>query len=120
MTFSDLDADAQRVVLQIDGQTLDDKHLKQAADVAGRPAPGHATSAFESRYFDPTKAYGGPWAWFRHDRRRRGSVAPDAQQRIVLNIQNRYHRRPGDRRTRARGTPNPFATGAWRQFSCES
>jgi hypothetical protein len=45
--------------------------------------------------------------------------AADAQQRIVLDLKNRYHRvqvtvEPG------RASPSPFATGAWRQFSCES
>jgi type VI secretion system protein ImpL len=117
VTFSDLDPNAQRFVLQIDGQNMDDKHAKQGVQWPG-PVPGHANSTFESRYFDPTKAYGGPWAWFRMiDDTRVG--APDAQDRIGLNIQNRYHRvrvtvEP------ARATGNPFATGSWRQFSCES
>ena len=89
VTFGNLDAAAQRAVLQIDGQTLDDKHMKQPVTWPG-PTPGHATVTFESRYFDPTKAYGGPWAWFRMiDERRMGGS--DAQQRIVLNLSNRYH-----------------------------
>ena len=117
VTFSDLDPNAQRFVLQIDGQNLDDKHLKQQVAWPG-PVPGHAASTFESRYFDPTKTYGGPWAWFRQiDDTRVGG--PDAQQRILLNIQNRYHRvRVTVEPTRA--SDNPFATGTWRQFSCES
>ena len=43
VTFGNLDAAAQRAVLQIDGQTLDDKHMKQAGHVAGthaRPCDG--------------------------------------------------------------------------------
>jgi len=117
VTFSDLDSDAQRFVLQIDGQNLDDQHLKQPVSWPG-PVPGHATRTFESRYFDPTKPYGGPWAWFRMiDDTRVG--APDPQQRILLNIQSRYHRvhvtvEP------SRASDNPFATGTWRHFSCES
>jgi type VI protein secretion system component VasK len=117
VTFSDLDSDAQRFVLQIDGQNLDDQHLKQPVSWPG-PVPGHAARTFESRYYDPTKPYGGPWAWFRMiDDTRVGS--PDAQQRILLKIQSRYHRvhvtvEP------SRASDNPFATGAWRQFSCES
>jgi type VI secretion system protein ImpL len=117
VTFSDLDANAQRFILTIDGQNTDDKHQKQLVTWPG-PVPGHATSAFESRYFDPTTAYGGPWAWFRMiDDTRTG--AADAQQRIGLNIHNKYHRvrvtvEPG------RATGNPFATGSWRQFSCRS
>jgi type VI secretion system protein ImpL len=117
VTFSDLDSNAQRFVLQIDGQNLDDKHLKQAVAWPG-PVPGHAASSFESRYYDPTKTYGGPWAWFKMiDDTRVG--APDPQQRILLRIQNRYHRvhvtvEP------SRASDNPFATGIWRHFSCES
>ena len=38
VTFSDLDANAQRFVLQIDGQYTDDKHLKQAGHLAGAAA----------------------------------------------------------------------------------
>jgi type VI secretion system protein ImpL len=116
VTFSDLDSNAQRVVLQIDGKNFDDKHMKQAGTWPG-PVPGHAATTFESRYYDPTRAYGGPWAWFRMiDDTRVG--APDAQQRIMLNIQNRYHRvhvtvEPG------RADANPFAVRNWRQFRCE-
>ena len=117
VTFSGLDANAQRFVLQIDGQNLDDKHPKQAAAWPG-PVPGNASITFESRYFDPTKTYGGPWGWFRLiDDNRVG--APDPQQRIALNIQNVHH---GVRLTvePARAAANPFASGSWRQFSCES
>ncbi len=116
VTFSNLDGNAQRAILQIDGQNLDDKHMKQPVTWPG-PVPGHATTSFESRYYDPTQAFGGPWAWFRMiDHTRMG--AADAQQRIVLNLKNRYHRvqvtvEPG------RASPSPFATGTWRQFSCE-
>jgi type VI secretion system protein ImpL len=117
VTFSDLDPGAQRFVLQIDGQNFDDKHLKQSASWPG-PVPGYAASTFESRYFDPSKTYGGPWAWFRQiDETRVG--APDPQQRILLNIQNRHHRvRVTIEPTRA--SDNPFATGTWRRFSCEA
>jgi type VI secretion system protein ImpL len=117
VTFSDLDSSAERFVLQVDGQNMDDKHLKQPVTWPG-PTPGHAASTFESRYYDPTKTYGGPWAWLRMiDDTRVG--ASDAQQRVMLNIQNRYHRvhvtvEP------SRASENPFATTSWRQFSCES
>jgi type VI secretion system protein ImpL len=116
VTFSDLDSSAQRAVLQIDGQTFDDKHQKQSVTWPG-PVPGHAAVSFESRYYDPTRAFGGPWAVFRLiDTTRTG--APDVQQRVFLNLQNRYHRvrvtvEPG------RASPSPFATSGWRQFTCE-
>ena len=117
VTFSDLDSAAQRAVLQIDGQTLDDKRMKQPVTWPGS-VQGHAAITFESRYFDPTGVFGGPWAWFRMiDATRTG--AADPQQRIVLNLHNRYHRvlvtvEPG------RASPSPFVTGSWRQFSCGS
>ena len=117
VTFSDLDSSTQRFVLQIDGQTTDTKGQKQPVTWPG-PMPGNAIPTFEARYFDPPKPYGGPWAWFRMvDDHRAG--APDAQQRIGLSIQDSYHRvrvtvEP------ARATGNPFASGSWRQFSCES
>jgi type VI protein secretion system component VasK len=117
VTIGDLDNNAQRFVLQIDGQNLDDKHLKQPVVWPG-PSPGHAASSFESRYYDPTRTYGGPWAWFRMiDDTRVG--APDPRQRILLRIQNRYHRVQVTVEP-SRASDNPFATGIWRHFSCES
>ena len=117
VTLSNLDSNATRAILQIDGQNFDDKRMKQPATWPGS-AQGHARFSFESRYYDPTVGYEGPWAWFRMvDYKRAGAV--DAQQRIVLNLQNRYHRvqvtvEPG------RASPSPFATGTWRHFSCGS
>ena len=61
---------------------------------------------------------GGPWALFRMiDETRLGP--PDAQQRIMLNVQDQFHRVRVTVEA-ARATGNPFATTAWRQFSCES
>jgi type VI secretion system protein ImpL len=117
VTFSDLDPNAQRAVLTIDGSNVDDKRGKQGVTWPGTP-PGTVRASFDARYFDPPRGFDGPWAWFRMiDAARIGN--PDAQQRIGLNIQDSYHRvrvtvEP------ARATGNPFATGSWRQFSCES
>jgi type VI secretion system protein ImpL len=117
VTFTDLDPNADRFILTIDGTNTDSKTAKQAVTWPG-PTPGHARTAFDARYFDQPKIYGGPWALFRMiDETRVG--APDAQQRIMLNVKDTYHRvhvtvEPG------RATGNPFATGSWRQFSCES
>ena len=117
VTFSDVDATASRFVLQVDGQYADNLHSKQQMLWPG-PTPGSAATSWESRYYDPTKSYGGPWAWFRMvDDTRVGS--PDALQRVLLNIQNRYHRV----HVTVEGssvTSNPFASWDWRQFSCES
>jgi type VI secretion system protein ImpL len=116
VTFSNLDGAATRAILQIDGQTLDDKRMRQPAEWPG-PVPGQAAVTFESRYYDPTVAFGGPWGLFRLiEATRIGS--PDAQQRVVLNLQNKYHSvrvtiEPG------RASPSPFATSDWRQFRCE-
>jgi type VI secretion system protein ImpL len=118
VTFTDLDANASRAVLTIDGQIMDDKHLKQPATWPG-PTPGSASSAFEARYFDPAKTYAGPWAWFRMIDATRVATAPDPAQRILLTLQDRYHRvhvtvEPSS------ATTNPFASWDWRQFSCQS
>jgi type VI secretion system protein ImpL len=117
VTFSDLDAGAQRAVLQIDGQIADDKRGRQSVTWPGTSA-GAASAAFDARYFDQPRGFQGAWAWFRMvDATRVGS--PDGQQRIGLIVQDHYHRvrvtvEP------ARATGNPFASGSWRQFSCES
>jgi type VI secretion system protein ImpL len=116
VTFSGLDSSATRAILEIDGQTLDDKRMKQPAEWPG-PVSGHAAASFESRYFDPTHTFPGAWGLFKLiDATRVG--APDAQQRVVLNLQNKYHSvrvtiEPG------RASPSPFATADWRQFRCE-
>ncbi|MEP6592059.1 MAG: type VI secretion system membrane subunit TssM [Acidobacteriota bacterium] len=116
VTFSEVDSTATRFVLQVDGQNFDDKHGRQPAVWPG-PQPGAASSSWESRYYDPTRAYGGPWAWLRmiDDTR---VAAPDPQ-RVLLNIKNRYH---SVRITvePATAAASPFTTGTWRQFSCES
>jgi type VI secretion system protein ImpL len=118
VTFSDVDSTATRFVLLVDGQTMDDKHLKQQVTWPG-PTPGSASSEWESRYYDPMKTYGGPWAWFRMVDDTRVATAADPDQRIVLNIQNRYHRvhvtvEPST------ASANPFVSWDWRQFSCQS
>jgi type VI secretion system protein ImpL len=118
VTFSDLDSSASRAVLTIDGQNTDDKHAKQEVMWPG-PNPGSASSAFEARYFDPPKRYGGPWAWFRMIDATRMAAAPDAGQRILLTLQDHYHRvhvtvEPST------SAPSPFASWDWRQFSCQS
>ena len=117
VTFSDLDANAQRAVMVFDGKITDDKHQKQDVQWPGVQS-GNVTTQFEARYFDSPKSYGGPWALFRMiDDTRAG--AADGQQRIVLNVLDHYHRvRVTIEAARASG--NPFATGSWRQFSCGS
>jgi type VI secretion system protein ImpL len=116
VTFSELDPTAQRAILTIDGTIVDDKRGRQAVTWPGNPGGG-ASAAFEARYFDQPRGYQGAWAWFRMvDAMRVG--APDAQQRVGLIVQDKYHRvrvtiEP------ARATGNPFATGSWRHFSCE-
>jgi type VI secretion system protein ImpL len=118
VSFSDLDANAARAVLQIDGQTVDDRRGKQGVTWPSPSGAGSAVAAFDARYFDPPKGFTGAWAWFRMiDSTRIGTS--DAHQRIDLNIVDSYHRvrvtvEP------AKAGVNPFASGSWRQFSCES
>ena len=116
VTFSEVDSTATRFILQIDGQNFDDKHGRQEVKWPGAQS-GMAATSWESRYYDPTRSYGGPWAWFRMIDDTRVSI-PDPQ-RVVLNIKNRYHS------VRVTVEPssaaaNPFTSGTWRQFSCES
>jgi type VI secretion system protein ImpL len=118
--LTDLDRDASRFVLQIDGLNIDEKHLPPVRTPVVWPGPvaGPTGFAFEARFFDPPKRFGGPWAWFRMiDATVEG--APDAQQRIRLNVHDTYHRAYVTVEA-ARAGDNPFATRGWRQFSCES
>src|SRR5262249_9509511 len=118
VTMSDLDANATRAVLEIDGdQRTDTQHPRSLMKWPGAP-PARAVRSFEATNYDPPKPYGGAWAWFRMiDDARVGT--PDPQQRIMLNLKDTYHRvhvtvEP------ARATGNPFADPPWRQFKCES
>jgi type VI secretion system protein ImpL len=118
VSFSDVDNTASRFILQVDGQYMDNLNGKQTVAWPG-PKPGNAGTSWDSRYFDPTKSYGGPWAWFHLIDENRVATAPNAQQSVLLNIQNRYHR------ARVTVEPStaaasPFASWDWRQFSCQS
>jgi type VI secretion system protein ImpL len=120
VTITDLDPTATRFVMELEGQLLDEAHQAPAARPAvwPGPVPGQVALSFEGRFFDPKKTYGGPWALFRMIEATAEGPA-DAQQRVRLNVQNRYHRvrimlealRTGE---------NPFASKVWRQFSCQS
>jgi type VI secretion system protein ImpL len=116
VTPTDRDGTSTRFVLQIDGQTFDDRHLKQPAVWPG-PQAGSATTAWESRFYDPTRAYNSPWAWFRMIDDNRMSVADP--QRVLLNVKNKYHSVRITVEPSSAGL-NPFTSGTWRQFSCES
>ena len=116
VSISDLDRTAKRFVLRIDGKNYDDKNGKQPA-VWPASAPGEASSAFEGDFFDPTATYTGPWGWFKMIDGTR--VAGGDAQRVMLNVRNRYHSvRISVEPSSAVG--NPFTSGLWRQFSCES
>jgi type VI secretion system protein ImpL len=117
ITFSDIDASASRAIVQVDGVNLDDKHSKQPFTWPGSQ-PGHVGTQFEARYYDPMKNYVGPWDLLRMTDQTR-IAGPDAQQRIILNVQDHYHRvhvtiEP------ATAATSPFASWTWRQFSCQS
>ena len=120
ITIPELDAGASRFILQVDGQNFDRRHREQVRrdGVWPGPTPGQAIASFEARFYDPPTVYGGSWAWFRMiDATVEGPA--DAQQQIVLRLHNRDHL-ARVRVEAARANNNPFASGAWRQFSCES
>ena len=119
VTTTDLDRDASRFVLDLDGQRIDDRHGAPVRRPLIWPGTvsGSAVVTFESRFYDDPRRFGGPWAWFRLiDATTEG--APDAQQAIRLRVTSRYH---SVRLTleSARGGVNPFAYTGWRQFSCQ-
>jgi type VI secretion system protein ImpL len=116
-TFTDLDANAVRAVVTIDGAITDSQPLKWPLTWPGA-TPGQVSTAFDARFFDPPKKYGGPWALFKLiDATRMG--LPDPQQRIMLNVKDAYHHVHVTVES-ARAAANPFAIPGWRQFSCES
>lgn len=117
VTFSDLDGNATRAVLQVDGAYFDDKTGKQPGDWPGK-APGHAGTQFEGRYYDPMHNYGGPWDLFRMIDETRVSGRADAQQWILLNIKDTYHRVHVTLESSSAST-SPFASWDWRRFSCQ-
>ncbi|MBS1816341.1 MAG: type VI secretion system membrane subunit TssM [Acidobacteria bacterium] len=119
-TLRDLDRDASRFVVDLDGQLIDDRHgapVRRPLTWPGPVAGGSVVASFEARFYDDPKRFGGPWALFRLiDATAEG--APDAQQALTLRIADRYH---SVRLTieGARAGYNPFAWSGWRQFSCQ-
>jgi type VI secretion system protein ImpL len=120
ISVTDLDAGSDRFILQLDGQTFDGKPrtVVKRAGVWPGPVPGQAIASFEARFYDNPTPYGGPWAWFKMiDATAEGPA--DAQGQLVLRMQNRDHL-ARVRVEAVRAGANPFASWAWRQFSCES
>jgi type VI secretion system protein ImpL len=117
--MTDLDSNTTRFVLLIDGQVFDATHQAPVRKLAIWPgtASGSAATHFEARLYDPTKTYGGPWAWFRMiDETRDG---PQDAEPVRLNIKNPYHQVHITVET-TKAYNNPFANTSWRQFSCGS
>jgi type VI secretion system protein ImpL len=117
VSFSEVDNTATRFILQVDGVNFDDKHGPRQAGTWPGPQPSQAATSWESRFYDPTRAYGDPWALFRLIDDTRVSI-PDPQ-RVLLNVKNRYHSVRVTVEPSSAAT-NPFTSGTWRQFSCES
>ena len=120
MTLRDLDRDATRFVVDLDGQLIDDRHAAPVRRPLVWPSAnpgGSVVAAFEAARYDDPKRFGGPWALFRFvDATVDG--APDAQQGVTLRFRDQYH---SIRITLegARAAFNPFAYSGWRQFSCQ-
>lgn len=120
VTITDLDRGADRFVLEIDGQIVDNKHEPPTRKPLRWPgeASGQAATTFEGRFHYQPQAIGGAWAWFRLiDRAATGPA--DAQQRIRLHVSHDGHRATVTVEA-VRATNNPFATRAWRRFSCRA
>jgi type VI secretion system protein ImpL len=115
VTVSDLDTSATRAIVQVDGKYADEKHPREKLTWPG-DQPGLVGTAFEARYYDPMKKYGGAWDVFRLiDGTRIGSADP---QRVVLNIQDTYHHAHVTIEPVTAST-SPFAL-SWRGFRCGS
>jgi type VI secretion system protein ImpL len=115
VTSGDLDPNARRFVLTIDGVITDDQHPNHDVTWPGT-AGGRVLLAFESRYYDPPWKYDGPWGLFKMIDNTRAAV-PDPQ-RILLNVLSPHHRVRVTIEPRA--GVNPLASGSWRRFVCES
>ena len=117
VTPTDLDAAANRFLLEIDGQTFDYRHgpeRNQPASWPG-PMPGTAAATFEDRSgARPNRAFEGPWAWLRLV-----DVAQpqrESDTRVGLRFEMGGH--AARIRVESTSIRNPYASRDWQRFRC--
>ncbi len=120
---SGLDASASRLFLSLEGQSLairPGEHLERVVEWPGAQGGGSAFATFEDTIAAPVRVHqlSGPWALFRFvdatappsaTSERQTSLqveSPQHKARVTIEAQN--------------PTSDPFVSGDWRRFRCES
>jgi type VI secretion system protein ImpL len=117
MTSNYLDAGAQRFLLEIDGQALEDRHGAERAVQAvwPGPSPGSATVTFEERSGKrPNLVTRGPWAWLRLVDAARIDRETDERYVLTFSIEGHEAKISIDALT----IRNPYAKQILQQFAC--
>jgi type VI secretion system protein ImpL len=117
VSLTDVDAATTRFVLEVDGQTGENKHqgvqkwpMKWPGSVQGR-----AVVTFEDvASLWPPRGFEGPWAWFRLIDA--GQPRRESDRRLALTFQNIGHR--GSVVVEPDSIRNPFTDRGWQRASC--
>jgi len=117
MTSNYLDAGTQRFLLEVDGQSLEDRHGAERAVQAvwPGPSPGAATVTFEERSGRrPNLGARGPWAWLRLVDAARVERETDERYLLTFSVEGHEAKVSIDALT----IRNPYAKQMLQQFSC--
>ncbi len=117
LTPTDLDAATQRFLLEIDGQSLENRHGPEKSSAVKWPgdSPGPAAATFEERSGGrPNLVAQGPWALFRL--LDSAQVERETDVRYVLTFERGGHQ--ARVRIEAASIRNPFGKGELQQFRC--
>jgi type VI secretion system protein ImpL len=117
LTPGELDVNAARFTLEVDGQSLDYRHgpIRSVPAKWPGPSPGSASVAFEDATgARPNLTFQGPWAWFRL--LDAGSVRAESDVRFTASFQVAGHRAAVI--VEPTSIRNPYQTPLVRQFRC--
>ncbi|HEY6360673.1 MAG TPA: type VI secretion system membrane subunit TssM [Vicinamibacterales bacterium] len=117
LTPTELDAGATRFVLEIDGQSVENRHGPERSSQATWPgqSPGPAAVTFETRSgVRPNTVFQGPWAWFRLMDVARTERETDVRYTLTF-AQDGHEARV---RLDAATIRNPFGKDDLQQFRC--
>ncbi len=117
VTITDVDQDATRFVLRVDGQDFERRRERLAGTWPG-PTQGVAEAAFQDRTNIPSgPRFEGPWALFRLIDY--AEPQHESQTRTTLTFRGRQNRE-ARAAIEADSLRNPFVRQAWRDFRCGS